>query len=86
MAYRVIISSPAQKEIRSLRNNTMLGRLRAAIRNLSEDPRPAGARKLSGSELWRIRVGVFRIVYEIDDEIVTVRIVRVRHRADAYRN
>jgi mRNA interferase RelE/StbE len=57
-----------------------------AIRALAEDPRPTGSRKLTGSvNDWRIRVGDYRIVYEIADAIRIVRINRVRHRRDVYR-
>lgn len=56
------------------------------LQALTEDPRPVGCRKLVGSESdWRIRVGAYRVVYEIDDEAQAVRIMRVRHRTDAYR-
>jgi mRNA interferase RelE/StbE len=57
-----------------------------AIRGLANDPRPSGCRKLSGSKHdWRIRVGDYRVVYEIADEIRIVRVNRVRHRREVYR-
>jgi mRNA interferase RelE/StbE len=56
------------------------------IQSLSDDPRPAGCRKLAGSENdWRIRVGEYRVIYEIADAIRVVRIHRVRHRREVYR-
>ena len=56
------------------------------MRDLATDPRPTGCRKLVGSENdWRIRVGNYRVIYEIADEVRIVRIVRVRHRKDSYR-
>jgi mRNA interferase RelE/StbE len=61
-------------------------RIIAAIRRLGVDPRPARCRKIVGSENdWRIRVGEYRVIYEIDDPATAVRVMRVRHRRDAYR-
>ena len=57
----------------------------AAIRALAKNPRPHGCRKISSSQHdWRIRVGVFRVLYEIDDKAKTVRVMRVRRRPKAY--
>lgn len=52
---------------------------------LGEDPRPAGAEKLAGVELWRIRQGNCRIVYSIEKDTLTVWIVKVGHRREVYR-
>ena len=61
-------------------------RIISALQSLARNPRPAGSLKLSGTTSdWRIRVGDYRIVYEIADEIRVVRINRVRHRGDVYR-
>ncbi|MCH9039945.1 MAG: type II toxin-antitoxin system RelE/ParE family toxin [Chloroflexi bacterium] len=58
----------------------------AAIRQLAAAPRPSGTRKLVGSDAdWRIRIGAMRVIYEIDDEAQLVRVMRIRHRRDAYR-
>jgi len=58
----------------------------AAIRALGNNPRPAGCRKLAGSKNdWRIRVGDYRVIYEITDAVWIVRVNRVRHRREAYR-
>jgi mRNA interferase RelE/StbE len=65
----------------------VLGRVGKAIRALAKDPRPAGSRKLAGTESdWRIRVGDYRVIYEIADKIRIVRVNRVRHRREAYRD
>ncbi len=51
-----------------------------------EDARPPGSRKISGTEHdWRIRVGIYRVIYEIDEKGKTVKILRVRHRREVYR-
>ncbi|MFN3689640.1 MAG: type II toxin-antitoxin system RelE family toxin [Fimbriimonadales bacterium] len=63
----------------------MQRRIAAAIDTLRETPRPRGVVKLKGHQrLYRLRVGRYRIVYEIDDEAKRVRITRVRHRREAY--
>jgi len=53
---------------------------------LAENPKPPGCRKLIGAENdWRIRVGDYRLIYEIDDAALVVRIWRIRHRREVYR-
>lgn len=83
--YRVDIAQSAAKEMRSLPLGTRL-RIVAAIEGLSHYPRPRGCAKLKGSDgnLYRIRVGVYRIVYEIDDTQRILDITRVRHRREVY--
>jgi mRNA interferase RelE/StbE len=83
-AYEVEFATSAAKEFRSLPLE-FRRRIAAAIDTLSEEPRPAGVRKLTGHRsLYRIRVGSYRVVYEIDDESKLIRITRVRHRREAY--
>jgi len=83
--YEVKFATSAAKEFRSL-STELEHRIGAAIDGLSQDPRPPGVRKLVGHErLYRIRVGRYRVVYEIDDKEQFVRITRVRHRQEAYR-
>ncbi len=84
-AYKVVLVASAAKEFRSL-PSVLQQRISVAIDGLAEDPRPYGVRKLAGHErLYRIRVGDYRIVYEIDDEERVVCITRIRHRREAYR-
>lgn len=62
-------------------------RVVAKIETLATDQRPAGVEKIRGEEdLWRVRVGNFRILYEIRDAVLLVLIVRVRNRRDVYRD
>jgi mRNA interferase RelE/StbE len=62
-------------------------RLRAATEALCDQPYAPGATKLAGTDdLWRIRVGDFRVVDTIDDEVLVVTVVRVANRRDVYRN
>jgi mRNA interferase RelE/StbE len=56
------------------------------VRRLSENPRPEGCRKLEGSiNDWRLRVGDYRVIYEIDDSHKRVNVMRIKHRREAYR-
>jgi len=63
------------------------GRVLARIKDLEQDPRPAGCEKLSGHDgLWRVRAGNYRIVYQIIDTRLLVTVVRVGHRGEVYRS
>jgi mRNA interferase RelE/StbE len=83
--YEVIVERSAEKDLKRIAAEVR-PKLAAAIRPLAEDPRPPGCRKLVGSDNdWRIRVGNYRVIYEIADEIRIVRITKIRHRKDSYR-
>jgi mRNA interferase RelE/StbE len=83
-SYSVHIKRSAAKEIEAVTRRDR-ARLIERIRTLSENPRPAGSKKLSGREAYRIRQGDYRIVYTADDEDQVVMIILVAHRRDAYR-
>jgi mRNA interferase RelE/StbE len=83
--YRVLLERAAEKDLSRL-SSEMHDRVIAAIQALANNPRPPGCRKLAGSKHdWRIRVGDYRVVYEIADAIRVVRVNRVRHRREVYR-
>lgn len=83
--YRVLLEGAAEKELARL-SSDVHRRIIVAIQALANMPRPPGCRKLSGSKHdWRIRVGDYRVIYEIADELRIVRISRVRHRREVYR-
>ena len=85
MTYTVLFRTSARKALGKLPSQTQ-ARLVLAADALANDPRPAGVKKLQGDEnLWRIRVGSYRIVYEIHDDRLIVLIVRVADRKDVYR-
>lgn len=63
----------------------VLRRVAKKIDALAQEPRPNGSIKLKGEDLWRIRIGHYRVVYQILDATLVVTLVRVRHRRDAYR-
>jgi mRNA interferase RelE/StbE len=83
--YKVFLERSAEKDLGRLAT-AVHGRVIEAIKSLANDPRPPGCRKLTGSKNdWRIRVGDYRVVYEIADAIRIVRVNRIRHRRDVYR-
>lgn len=85
MAYVVIYKPSADRALRKLPDKVQR-RIAAATDALAGDPRPPNAKKLEGADdLWRIRVGEYRVVYTIQDEALIVLVVRVAHRKDVYR-
>ncbi len=82
MPYRVELAPAAQRDLRGLPREIQ-ARLAAPILALAEDPRPAGARKLRGEErTWRIRVGPYRVVYDIHADRALVVILKVARRSE----
>jgi mRNA interferase RelE/StbE len=82
--YSVLITRSAEKEIERLPTHVRRLVVRR-IEALAGDPRPHGSQKLAGEDKYRVRQGDYRIVYTIEDEIVTVTVVRIAHRSDVYR-
>lgn len=85
MTYRVEFTTRAAREFRQLPEAT---RRRIAVRidALTVNPRPQGARKLTGTDdLYRLRTGDYRILYQIEDRVVLVTVIRIGHRRDVYR-
>jgi mRNA interferase RelE/StbE len=84
MIYTVIISRSAMRELDRL-SKSVSGRIAIRINSLAADPRPRGSIKLSGTaRMHRIRMGDYRVIYEIDDVRHIVDVLRIRHRSDAY--
>lgn len=83
--YKIQFSRSAEKEIAAL-PNAVLKRVANAIDKLESNPRPTGCKKLKGSSqnLWRIRIGDYRVVYSIEDVLLIVDIRKVGHRRDIY--
>ncbi|MBW4482964.1 MAG: type II toxin-antitoxin system RelE/ParE family toxin [Tildeniella torsiva UHER 1998/13D] len=82
--YKVEFKASAAKEFRKL-TSEIKARIRKAINALQTDHLPTGVRKLAGeTNLYRIRVGDFRVIYAIDNEAKVLVIMRVRHRRDVY--
>lgn len=83
MRYRIRITSRAAKELHKLPDRIRT-RLEAAIEALADDPRPPRCTKLKGDAGWRIRVGDYRILYDIQDNVLIVTVLRAGHRRDVY--
>ncbi|KNY04874.1 plasmid stabilization protein [Microbacterium sp. GCS4] len=82
--YRVQFTTAAAKEIRTL-DAQIRRRLLGGISQLEREPGPPGARKLAGFDnAWRVRIGDYRVLYEVVDDQVLVTVVRVAHRRDVY--
>jgi mRNA interferase RelE/StbE len=84
MMYTVLILRRAQKELAGLTDEPY-ERVKSAIQALADNPRPSGCKKLAGREGWRIRVGDYRVVYEIDDQQRALTVLHIGHRKDIYR-
>ncbi|MDA3925155.1 MAG: type II toxin-antitoxin system RelE/ParE family toxin [Kiritimatiellae bacterium] len=84
MTYAVDILRTAQKQLAKLDRQAQV-RINDAINKLAFDPRPASCKKLSGRPAWRIRVGSYRIIYEIHDSKLLVLVVSIGDRKNIYR-
>ncbi|HNS21473.1 MAG TPA: type II toxin-antitoxin system RelE/ParE family toxin [Sedimentisphaerales bacterium] len=85
-SYRLILKPSVEKDLRSL-PQSVVSRVFKQIEALQENPIPRGSRKLSAAEeLYRVRVGDYRIVYGVDKDARQVVVYYVRHRRDAYRH
>src|SRR5215470_15817537 len=83
--YALRFARAARRELEAL-DIVMVQRLFPAIESLAHEPRPRGCRKVQGADnLWRIRVGDYRVLYTIDDHARIIDILAIRHRSDAYR-
>jgi len=83
--YEVFLERRAERDLRALPVREF-ERITARIGGLGVNPRPPGSRKLVGSRNdWRIRTGDYRIIYEVDDQARAVRVMRIKHRREAYR-
>lgn len=85
MTYQVLIPKPVQKQLNKIPKPDRQ-RILAAIRQLEEDPRPDGVKKLKGYDsAYRIRVGTYRVIYEVRDQELVVLLLSAMHRKDIYR-
>lgn len=83
MSYSILIHKSAQKSLLKIERPAQ-DRIIKAIRNLSGNPRPHGAKKLAGRPAWRIRIGDYRVIYEIHDRELIVIVVVIGHRRNIY--
>ena len=83
--YKVVISSSAEKILKKIPQKEVK-RIVVAIERLSEHPFPVGSKKLSGYEnVFRIRIGTYRIIYEVEGQKLLILILKIGHRKDIYR-
>lgn len=84
-SYRVELAKSALKDLRGI-DRLWIPKLLAVIEQLAVDPLPLGCKKLVGSEqTFRVRVGDYRIIYDVHRNKLLIHVIRVRHRRDAYR-
>jgi mRNA interferase RelE/StbE len=84
MSYALAFKPSAEKELRKLARDA-IPRVVDAIHALAEEPRPHGCVKLSGSQSWRIRIGDYRVIYDIDDKSRQIDVLHIGHRREVYR-
>jgi mRNA interferase RelE/StbE len=83
--YSISFARSARKELERF-PGALADRILTKIETLAKNPRPAGVIKLQGqTNLWRMRVGDYRVVYSIEDDAVKIEILIIRHRRDVYR-
>ena len=85
MSYEVLLPASVQKQIKKLPAD-ISKRIENALAQLEKNPRPTGSKKLKGRDGWRVRVGDYRILYDIIDQKLCVMIIYVGHRRDVYRD
>ncbi len=86
MRYSIELAKEPKKFLDALRDGKLTGRFGRAIESLAENPRPPGCLKMQGNEeLYRIRVGDYRILYQVRDSVLLVLVVSIGNRSEIYR-
>jgi mRNA interferase RelE/StbE len=83
--YKVEFAKSVRKDFKKI-PPLETGSILNAIFELAKDPRPPSSRKLKGEKLYRIRIGNYRVIYEIQDERLLVSVIKLGHRKDIYKN
>ncbi len=84
-SYRIEFTRSAERDLRKI-DRSRIAQILGKIEQLQVCPRPEGSKKLAGADrTYRIRVGDYRVVYEVEDEVLLVLVIRVGHRKDVYR-
>ncbi|MDX2255413.1 MAG: type II toxin-antitoxin system RelE/ParE family toxin [Pseudanabaenaceae cyanobacterium bins.39] len=84
MNYSITVKKTVSKTLANLQNEDYQ-RVRDVIRGLAENPRPSGCLKLTGRDAWRVRIGNYRVIYEINDIEKKIIVIDLGHRRDIYR-
>ena len=84
MKYRIVLPKTVQKALDRL-PDAVAGRIFTRLEELETNPRPADVKKLKGRDAWRIRVGDYRVIYEIHDRVLQILVITIGHRRDVYR-
>ena len=82
--YKIVFNQSVVRDLRLISNKDVK-RILNKIDQLAQDPRPPGSKKLTAEEKYRIRQGNYRILYTVEDDIITVTVVKIGHRRDVYR-
>lgn len=82
--YSLLFKKSVAKDLRNIPNKDVK-RILACIESLRVNPRADGCIKLSGQELYRVRQGLYRIIYEIKDSELIITVIKISHRSDAYK-
>ena len=83
-SYKLVFKKSVARDLRPIPNKDV-ARILVRMEALQENPRPVGSEKLSGQERYRIRQGMYRIIYEVTDELLVVTVVKVGHRKHVYK-
>lgn len=83
--YNLEFASSVRKDLKKIHRKEVQ-RILAKIKDLTDEPRPDWSKKLTNEELYRIRIGNYRVIYEIFDDHLVVHVVKVGHRKDVYKN
>jgi mRNA interferase RelE/StbE len=83
--YKIVVSATAERQLKKIRREDTI-RILQSISLLADEPRPSGCRKLSGyDDIYRIRIGNYRVIYEIDGKRIIIVILKIGHRREVYR-
>lgn len=84
-SYELRFKKSVAKDLRSI-PKIQVARILRRVESLRDDPRPPASEKLSGQDRYRVRQGVYRIIYEVIDEVLILTVVKVAHRKRVYKN
>lgn len=83
--YEIYLEHKTERDLKQL-PQVIFNRIITDIKSLANNPRPSTCRKIIGSKNdWRIRVGDYRVIYEVDDQAKVIKVMRIKHRREAYR-